>query len=192
MGQSAPGSPCPNCYIDFYLDDLDETEEALEHLGTVTADANGDFTFVMAQPIPANRGLRTSSTSQFFGTIGTFAAGTTTRLSALQIPASSVAISGPTTGVINTLYSFNIEVMPTLAATPFTYTVTMTDLPPIVQGGLGTAVTLQNISWSTPGTKVINVTAENALSSVTDSFTINITASGSSDIFIYLPLITRD
>ena len=191
MGQSAPGSPCPNCYIDFYLDDLDDTEEALEHLGTATADANGDFTFVMAQPVPADRGLRTSSTSQFFGTIGNFSAGTTTRLSDLQIPATSVSISGPTMGETNTLYNFDIEVLPAEATEPFTYTVTMTDLPPIVAGGLGTAVVLQNISWTTPGTKVIDVTAENALSSVSNSLTIEITDPGSNGIFIYLPFVTK-
>ncbi|MCB8945931.1 MAG: hypothetical protein H6658_19465 [Ardenticatenaceae bacterium] len=187
-GESAPGSPCPNCYIDLYLDDLDETEEALEYLGQATANANGEFTFMMAQPIPANRGLRTTSTSQFSGTIGNFAAGTTSRLSDLQVAATSISINGPTEGETNTLYTFDIEVEPAQAMSPFTYTVTMTDLPMIVQGGLGTAVTLQNISWSTPGAKVINITAENALSSVNNTFTIHITESGS---ILYLPFITR-
>ena len=190
-GQSGPGSPCPNCFVDFYLDDLDDTEEALTYLGQTTADANGDFTFVMAQPVPADRGLRTATTSQFFGTIGNYSAGTTTRLSELQVPAASVMISGPTTGEVDALYSFNIEVMPAQATAPFTYTVTMTDLPPIEQGSLGTTVVLQNISWSTPGTKVINVTAENALSTVTTSLTIEIADSGSGEVVTYLPFITK-
>jgi hypothetical protein len=67
----------------------------------------------------------------------------------------------------------------------------MTDLPPIEQGSLGTTVVLQNISWSTPGTKVINVTAENALSTVTTSLTIEIADSGSGEVITYLPFITK-
>lgn len=56
-------SPCPNCIIDFYLDDTDENEEALEHLGSTTADVNGDFSYVLSTPLTNGFGIRTTSTS---------------------------------------------------------------------------------------------------------------------------------
>lgn len=56
-------SPCPNCIIDFYLDDEDSDEEALDYLGSVNANANGDFSYNMAAPLPAGFGIRTTSTS---------------------------------------------------------------------------------------------------------------------------------
>lgn len=190
MGTSSAGSPCPNCTIDFYLDDLDDVEEALTYLGSADADSQGDFTFTMPQTLPADMGIRTSSTTGFFGTIGDFAAGTTTRLSELYVAPTaptSIAISGPTTGDVNVLYNFDIAVTPPDATTPFTYSITMTDLPPIEQGGLGTAVVLQNISWSTPGTKVIDVTATNAAGSVHTTHTIVIVEGTEHRIF--LPIV---
>ena len=191
-GTSSAGSPCPNCTIDFYLDDLDDVEEALTYLGSADADSQGDFTFTLPQALPADRGIRTSSTTGVFGTIGDFAAGTTTRLSELYTAPTaptSVAISGPTTGNVNVLYSFDITVTPPDATTPFTYSITMTDLPPIEQGGLGTAVVLQNISWSTPGTKVIDVTAINVAGSVHTTHTIVVGEGTNHRIF--LPIIQR-
>jgi hypothetical protein len=192
MGTNSVGSPCPNCTIDFYLDDLDDVEEALTYLGSTDADSQGDFTFTLPQALPAGRGIRTSSTTAYFGTIGNFAAGTTTRLSELYTAPTaptSVAISGPTTGSVGVSYDFNITVTPLDATTPFTYAVTMTDLPPIEQGGLSTAVVLQNISWSSPGTKVIDVTATNAAGSVHTTHTIEITEGTSHRIF--LPIVHR-
>ncbi|MCF6318141.1 MAG: hypothetical protein L3J83_02515 [Proteobacteria bacterium] len=56
-------SPCPNCIIDFYLDDADANEEALEHLGSTTADSSGNFTFTLNSPLPGGFGIRTTSTS---------------------------------------------------------------------------------------------------------------------------------
>ncbi len=56
-------SPCPNCIIDLYLDDDDANEEALVHLGSTVADANGDFTFTLGAPLPDGFGIRTTSTS---------------------------------------------------------------------------------------------------------------------------------
>ena len=56
-------SPCPNCLIDFYLDDADANQEALEYLGSTQADSNGDFDFVLASALPDDFGIRTTSTS---------------------------------------------------------------------------------------------------------------------------------
>ncbi|MEJ2209543.1 MAG: hypothetical protein P8129_10960 [Anaerolineae bacterium] len=191
MGTSGAGSPCPDCTIDFYLDDLDDTEEALTYLGSADADSHGDFTFTLAQPLPANRGIRTSSTTGVFGTIGDFAAGTTTRLSELYVaPAApvSVAITGPASGDVGVPYDFEITVTPLDATMPFTYSISMTDLPPIEQGGLSTSVILQHIAWSSPGTKVIDVTATNVAGSVHTTHTIEIADSSHR---IFLPFIQR-
>ena len=70
-------SPCPNCIIDFYLDDMDANEEALEHLGSTQALSDGTFTFTLSEPLDAGLGIRTTSTSQADGVIPNTWAGTT-------------------------------------------------------------------------------------------------------------------
>ncbi|VAW46022.1 hypothetical protein MNBD_GAMMA02-1562 [hydrothermal vent metagenome] len=74
-------SPCPNCLIDFYLDDSDADEEALEHLGSALADVNGDFTFNLAGSLPDGFGIRTTSTSQANDVIPNTWPGTTSSMS---------------------------------------------------------------------------------------------------------------
>lgn len=74
-------SPCPNCLIDFYLDDADANEEAFEHLGSVIADINGDFTFQLSSPLTNGNGIRTTSTSQSDDIIPNTWAGTTSTMS---------------------------------------------------------------------------------------------------------------
>ncbi len=57
-------TPCPGCRIDFYSDDQDGNEEALEHLGFAMADGvTGDFTFTLGAPLSAGLGIRTMSTA---------------------------------------------------------------------------------------------------------------------------------
>ncbi len=74
-------SPCPNCLIDFYLDNSDANEEALVYLGSTLADNNGDFTFNLAGPLPFGFGIRTTSTAPADGIIGNTWAGTTSTMS---------------------------------------------------------------------------------------------------------------
>lgn len=74
-------SPCPNCLIDFYLDDSDANEEALAHLGSTLADANGDFSFNLPGPLPGGFSIRTTSTSQTDNVIPNTWAGTTSSMS---------------------------------------------------------------------------------------------------------------
>ena len=45
------------------MDDTDGNEEALQHLGSTTADANGDFNFTLSAPLANGFGIRTTSTS---------------------------------------------------------------------------------------------------------------------------------
>lgn len=74
-------SPCPNCLIDFYLDDADGHEEALDHLGSTLADNNGDFTFNLPYPLPGGMGIRTTSTAQSNDIIPNTWSGTTSTMS---------------------------------------------------------------------------------------------------------------
>ncbi|MCB1581658.1 MAG: hypothetical protein KDI92_01260 [Xanthomonadales bacterium] len=74
-------SPCPNCLIDFYLDDVDGHEEALAHLGSVVADGNGDFTYNLSSPIPDGMAIRTTSTAMSDNIIPNTWAGTTSTMS---------------------------------------------------------------------------------------------------------------
>ena len=74
-------SPCPNCLIDFYLDDGDANEEGLTHLGSTVANGSGDFTFNLATPLPDGFGIRTTSTSQSNDVIPNTWSGTTSSMS---------------------------------------------------------------------------------------------------------------
>jgi hypothetical protein len=74
-------SPCPNCIIDFYLDDGDDSQEALEYLGETVADNNGDFNFTLTSPLPDDFGIRTTSTSVADGVIPNAWAGQTSEMS---------------------------------------------------------------------------------------------------------------
>jgi hypothetical protein len=74
-------SPCPDCLIDFYLDDGDDHEEALQHLGSTLADGNGDFSFTLSGPLPDGFGIRTTSTAMADDVIPNTWAGQTSKMS---------------------------------------------------------------------------------------------------------------
>ncbi|MFK7803566.1 MAG: hypothetical protein AB8G95_18165, partial [Anaerolineae bacterium] len=76
-GQAEEGFPCPDCTIDFYLDDTDDIEEAFEWLGSVDADSDGKFSFELPAALATGEGLRTMATTNSSGVIGTFGPGTT-------------------------------------------------------------------------------------------------------------------
>jgi len=87
-------SPCPNCIIDLYLDDSDSHEEALLHLGSTVADANGDFSFNLPGPIPAGYSIRTTSTSQANDVIPNTWAGTTSSMSNVFYGSDVIFVDG--------------------------------------------------------------------------------------------------
>ncbi len=195
-GSSAAGSDCPNCLVDFYLDNAETPENALVYLGFATADSNGDFSFTLPAPLAEGEGIRTSATTQSIGIIGNFGSGTTTKLSQLYtpaipaIPATGLTIAGPDTGEIATQYTFTFTVQPLDATTPFTYSVDVTDYTPFDQSVDSAVVTLDR-TWTTPGTKTISVTAFNEHGSVSDSFAIEIAAPVSDSYEIFLPAVIR-
>lgn len=82
-GTSGNDSPCPNCVIELFLDDADGIVQALSSLAVVTADAGGNWTAVLSQPLDDGQGIRTTSTTAQYNTIPNISAGTTTGLSQL-------------------------------------------------------------------------------------------------------------
>ncbi|MCL4298614.1 MAG: DUF11 domain-containing protein [Anaerolineae bacterium] len=85
------------------------------------------------------------------------------------IPLAAVAINGPITGTINTLYAFTATISPVLVTPPLTYT-----WSPAPAGGQGTAVA--TYTWPVTGAKTIAVTATNAVNAVTATHLITLTA----------------
>ncbi len=75
-GTSAPGSDCPECTIEVFLDNNDDVIETLESLAVTTADADGNWTATITETLGPNEGLRTSSTTNDFNVIEGFAANT--------------------------------------------------------------------------------------------------------------------
>ncbi len=182
-------SPCPGCRIEFFRDGTNSDADALSYLGSTTADANGDFSFTLSQPLSSGQGIRTSSTTAGANIIGTLAMSTTTQFSGLYIKEVDLAISGPTTGDEDENYKFTYQVTPVSLAGPITYTIQVTDLSPSVYTTDSIAV-VHTIKWTTPGVKSFQVTADNGLISASANYTITIgnVSSGSS---IFLPLVTR-
>ncbi len=76
-------------------------------------------------------------------------------------PVASVAISGPTTGLPRTSYSFVATVSPAAATLPITYTWQATDQTEVTHVVNSTSDQV-TFSWNTIGTKEIIVTARNA------------------------------
>jgi hypothetical protein len=76
---------------------------------------------------------------------------------------TAVTITGPTTGRTTGSYTFTITVDPIDVTLPLTYTLDYTDKesPPSAMSINDRVVTLPNRTWSTPGPKVITVTATN-------------------------------
>jgi hypothetical protein len=188
-GTSGDDSPCPNCIVELYLDDLNDSEEAWQVLAVVTATASGEFVATLPFTLSADAGIRTSSTAQDDVVIGDYGAGTTVGLSKLYAAPGAVYITGPLTGSVSTPYTVTIVVLPTQATTPISYSIQMTDLSPVVSSVDSTVVSLTNLTWTDPGTKTITVTASNDLGSATNMFEIAI--SGEDDHKIYLPLVVR-
>lgn len=82
-GTSGASSPCPNCVIEIFLDDVDSTNETLSSVAVVTANASGNWTATLPASLTPGQGLRTTSTTAQFNTISGMSAGTTTGLSEL-------------------------------------------------------------------------------------------------------------
>ncbi|MGB9724245.1 MAG: hypothetical protein ACPL7G_10165 [Chloroflexia bacterium] len=93
-------------------------------------------------------------------------------------PLQSVSISGPTSGSVNTAYTFVATAAPPTATLPIAHVWRATEQgPSSYVGGLTSTVTY---TWTLPGTKVITVTASNnpLLNAVMTTHTVTIHPAG--------------
>ncbi len=81
-------STCNNCTIEVFLDDMDDTVELLQSLGTTTSNSNGDWTLELSSELSDGQGLRTISTTSEFDQIQNLSGDTSTRVSELYTPES--------------------------------------------------------------------------------------------------------
>jgi hypothetical protein len=195
-GASGENSLCPNCLVDLYLDDNDETDEALEYLGEVIADANGDFTFTLPSPLAPGFGLRTTSTTQSLNIISGMQSGTTTRNSTLYLPLSVLTVTLPATTTTGIAVAATIAAGPIGPAAQPTYSIAATDLS-TVTGSLAQDYTATAmLTWPSVGVKTVSVTVSNGLSSVTAVRQITVVAEeieepGNDGLRLYLPTVLR-
>jgi pimeloyl-ACP methyl ester carboxylesterase len=97
---------------------------------------------------------------------------TGTQAMTINVPPTSVAISGPTTGIPQTGYTFTATVSPISATVPITYLWEATGQSPVTNtSNLTNTIAF---TWTTPGPKAITVTATNAAGAVSGSYTITI------------------
>jgi hypothetical protein len=89
------------------------------------------------------------------------------------VPLSSILIDGPSTGNVQVGYTFTANVGPITTTLPITYVWQVTDQAPVTHtNSLTDSIAY---SWILPGNYVLNVTATNPPSTVTDTHTITIT-----------------
>ncbi len=112
----------------------------------------------------------------------------TIHITAPDVAADSVAITGPTNGETNISYDFTAAISPLTTTTPVTYTWEITDHGTITNtDGLSNTVSLE---WSSAGEKVVTVTAVNSTGfTVSQSHTIHIALPEQK---IYLPLVIKN
>lgn len=102
---------------------------------------------------------------------------------------TAVTITGPAIGEPNVAYTFTIVVEPSDVTLPITYHVEYTDLETPIEASLASrAIYLKDRVWTTPGIKVITVTATNAIGSAAGTHTINIGGAAEPEVFIVPPL----
>ena len=91
--------------------------------------------------------------------------GSTTVASAtatVNIPPSNATIAGPTTGIVQTSYTFTATVSPDTATLPITYTWQATGQSPMTHTSSLTVTDIVTFTWPAPGTQAITATVTNA------------------------------
>jgi hypothetical protein len=132
------------------------------------------------------------STPQNAGVIGAYGSGTTSKTSILYVPLSAPVISGVVSSTVGLTQTFSFAARSVDVQTPVTFTVEATDFQPLVRQ-VGVTSASASFNWKTPGTKMIKVTAVNDLSTVVNTYTVEITGrpsgGGAGGLqLIYLPL----
>jgi uncharacterized repeat protein (TIGR01451 family) len=88
-------------------------------------------------------------------------------------PPLSVSVSGPSSGLVNTLYTFTATVSPISTTLPITYNWQATGQSPVTRTNGLTDVVM--FSWPISGAPAITLTATNVSGTVTDTHAISIT-----------------
>jgi len=83
-------------------------------------------------------------------------------------PLTDLAITGPTSGTLDSTYNFSLTTTPVTASLPITY-----NWSPVPDSGQGTDTA--TYSWSSTGEYTVTATAKNSNSIVTDTLVISIT-----------------
>lgn len=104
---------------------------------------------------------------------------------ATYVPPTSVDISGPYTGIVNTAYAFTATVNPPTTTLPVTYTWQATGQSDVVTSVYALSHNAV-FAWNTPGTQTITVTVAHDQSMVTQTHVVSISL-----IRAYLPLVCR-
>ncbi len=197
-GTAGEGSPCPGCIVDIYLDDTDEVAEALEHLGSATANGSGNWSFTLPQALTDSQGLRTISTVQSSGIISGKGAGTSAQNSVLYTPIkplTGVTITGPTSSLVNNVNGYTISVTPANATLPIDYEIIVTGFNPQTISGSDAIELKGDFAWTVPGAKTFTVRAENAGGAVSRTISITVTqpggGGGTSNGKVYIPIVNR-
>jgi hypothetical protein len=164
----------------------------LAHLGSATADTEGNFSVTLTRTLAAGEGIRTGSTAQSAGVIGNYGAGTTTQISKLYLPMQTLTVSGPLTGEIGVNYAFTVTVGPLSATAPFDYAISASDAEPQSMIGSSNPQIVTTYAWAQPGLKTMMITVTNELGALTTSKAITIAAPPGpqpTDGLILLPLV---
>jgi hypothetical protein len=88
-------APCPYCFVEVYLDDLDGVSETLELMTTATTDENGAWSADLPHTVAVTQGVRTAVTALNYGVIPNYDAGTTSRFSKIFSPTGAITIAPP-------------------------------------------------------------------------------------------------
>lgn len=91
-------------------------------------------------------------------------------------PPTSVIIAGPTTGAVNTRYTFTATASPITVTLPLTYTWQATGQGIVVHTLITSTSDVAAFTWTMPGAIAITVTAGNAGGSATSMHTITLAA----------------
>jgi hypothetical protein len=100
---------------------------------------------------------------------------TETHAVTIYVPPSSVEVTGPAMGAVDTWHTFEAAVSPSATTQPITYTWQATGQPPVTHAGCGLSDSVA-FDWSAPGPMAVTVTASNPGGTATDTYDVTIKA----------------
>jgi RHS repeat-associated protein len=144
--------------------------ETTDHSPVINAAVNSLTDTVPFAWDTSGRKVITATVSNSVGTTST----THTVTISLQ-PPTEVSISGPTTGVVGTNYTFTATVSPVTTTMPLTYVWEAMDQDTVTHAGIYSRSDAMSFDWSMPGRKLITVTVSNQAGMASATHVITIT-----------------